>query len=33
MSTNRYDIVLNENKNIRNSTKLLYISSAKYGGD
>ena len=33
MSTNRYDIALNENKNIRHSTKLIYISSAKYGGD
>lgn len=33
MSTNRYDITLNENKNIRTSAKLLYISSAKYGGD
>ena len=33
MSTNRYDIVINDNKSIRNTTKLLYISSAKYGGD
>ncbi|WP_418463015.1 helix-turn-helix domain-containing protein [Frisingicoccus sp.] len=33
MSTNRYDITLNKNKNIRTSAKLLYISSAKYGGD
>ena len=32
MSTNRYDITINKNNNIRTSAKLLYISSAKYGG-
>lgn len=33
MSTNRYDIVLNDSRNIRNTVKLLYISSAKFDGD
>ena len=33
MSTNRYDIAVQENKSVRNATRLLYVSSAKYGGD
>lgn len=33
MSTNRYDFVPHENSGIRNAAKLLYVSSAKYGGD
>lgn len=33
MSTNRYDITVQENSGIRNATRLLYVSSAKYGGD
>lgn len=33
MSTNRYDLVVQENTSVRNATKLLYVSSAKYGGD
>lgn len=33
MSTKRYDVVLQENSDIRNAAKLLYVSSAKYGGD
>lgn len=33
MSTNTYDFSNQENPNLRNSIKLLYVSSAKYGGD
>lgn len=33
MSTNRYDFSYHENNDIRNTAKLLYVSSAKYGGD
>ncbi len=33
MSTNRYELGAHENNGIRNAAKLLYISSAKYGGD
>ena len=33
MSTNRYELGTQENNGIRNAAKLLYISSAKYGGD
>lgn len=33
MSTNRYEIAAQENNGIRNAARLLYISSAKYGGD
>ena len=33
MSTNRYDMDLGENQNIRNTAKLLYVSSARYDGD
>lgn len=33
MSTNRYDFAPLENSGIRNAAKLLYVSSAKYGGD
>ena len=33
MSTNRYDFAVQENKSVRNATRLLYVSSAKYGGD
>ena len=33
MSTHRYDLVVQENKGVRNATRLLYVSSAKYGGD
>lgn len=33
MSTNRYDLVIPESQNIRNAARLLYVSSAKYGGD
>lgn len=33
MSTNRYDLIVPENADIRNAAKLLYVSSAKYGGD
>lgn len=33
MSTDRYDITVNSNTDIRNSIRLAYISSAKYGGD
>lgn len=33
MSTNRYDFVFPENSDLRNAAKLLYVSSAKYGGD
>lgn len=33
MSTHRYDLAIQENKGVRNATRLLYVSSAKYGGD
>lgn len=33
MSTNRYDLALHQNPDIRSAAKLLYISSAKYDGD
>lgn len=33
MSTHRYDLAVQENKGVRNATRLLYVSSAKYGGD
>ena len=33
MSTNRYDVITTDNKKLRDIPKLLYISSAKYGGD
>lgn len=33
MSTNRYDFTIHENSGIRNAAKLLYVSSARYGGD
>ena len=33
MSTNRYDFVGQENRSVRNAARLLYVSSAKYGGD
>lgn len=33
MSTKRYDVITTDNKKMRNAPKLLYISSAKYGGD
>lgn len=33
MSTNRYDLVVQENRSVRNAARLLYVSSAKYGGD
>lgn len=33
MSTNRYDLNFDKNNKIRNAVKLLYVSSAKYGGD
>ena len=33
MSTHRHDFSLQENKSVRNATRLLYVSSAKYGGD
>ena len=33
MSTNRYELASQENDGIRNAARLLYISSAKYGGD
>lgn len=33
MSTNRYDFVVQDNKRVRNAARLLYVSSAKYGGD
>lgn len=33
MSTNRYDLLVQENRSIRNAARLLYVSSAKYGGD
>lgn len=33
MSTNRYDLIFDKNNEIRNTVKLLYVSSAQYGGD
>lgn len=33
MSTSTYDFTNQENQSIRNSIHLLYVSSAKYGGD
>ena len=33
MSTNRYDFIAQENNSIRNATRLLYVTSAKYSGD
>lgn len=33
MSINTYDFTNQENQNLRNATRLLYVSSAKYGGD
>lgn len=33
MSTNRYDLTLEKKEDIRNTARLLYVSSAKYGGD
>lgn len=33
MSTNRYDLIIPEQTDIRNAVKLLYVTSAKYGGD
>lgn len=36
MSTNRYDLGVHQNRanrSVRNATRLLYVSSAKYGGD
>lgn len=33
MSTNRYDLVIQKNRSIRNASRLLYVTSAKYGGD
>lgn len=33
MSTNRYDFAFPGNSDLRNAAKLLYVSSAKYGGD
>lgn len=33
MSTNRYDLNFDKNNKIRNAVKLLYVSTAKYGGD
>lgn len=33
MSTSRYDFVFHENAKLRSVAKLLYVSSAKYGGD
>lgn len=33
MSTNRYDLTLDKKEEIRNVSRLLYVSSAKYGGD
>lgn len=33
MSTKRYELSIQENNGIRNATRLLYVSSAKYGGD
>lgn len=33
MSSNRFDFVIQEHNTIRDATKLLYVSSAKYNGD
>lgn len=33
MSTNRYTFTEQNSQNVRNTAKLLYVSSAKYGGD
>ena len=33
MSSNRFDLSLQETKDVRNAARLLYVSSAKYGGD
>lgn len=33
MSTNRYDFISNTPNCVRNNARLLYVSSAKYGGD
>lgn len=33
MSTKRYDLSARENSDVRNATRLLYVTSAKYGGD
>ena len=33
MSNRRYDFVAQENTSIRNATRLLYVTSAKYSGD
>lgn len=33
MSTNRYHLTLDKKEEIRNVSRLLYVSSAKYGGD
>ncbi len=33
MSINRFDFAVQGNKDIRSAAKLLYVSSAKYGGD
>ena len=33
MSTKRYDFSVREAGNVRNATRLLYVTSAKYGGD
>ena len=33
MSNNRYDFVAQENNSVRNATRLLYVTSAKYSGD
>lgn len=33
MSTNRYDFISNTPNYVRNNARLLYVSSAKYGGD
>lgn len=33
MSTNRYDFNFQENSRKRSAARLLYVSSAKYGGD
>lgn len=33
MSNNRYDFITDPQNHIRNNARLLYVSSAKYGGD
>ena len=33
MSNNRHDFVAQENNSVRNATRLLYVTSAKYSGD